>query len=102
MAKKSKTNNTTIDELAAMVKRGFDETAKQADMDRRFEEVDKRFGETDKQLAHIKMDVGHLNTVVNVMRHDITDLKKRFNYLDEIEDVLARLSLVEKTVGIKS
>ncbi len=33
----------TIDDLAIMVQKGFEETAKKADIDKRFDEVDKRF-----------------------------------------------------------
>ena len=99
MAKATKAKNVTIDDLAVMVKHGFDEIgsamAKKVDVDKHFEEVD-------KQLANIKMELGHTNTVVAVIRQDISDIKKRFAYLDELEDVLARLSLVEKKVGIVS
>ena len=44
----------TIDDLAAMVKRGFDETAKETVVDKRFYEVDKRFDEVDKRLDRIE------------------------------------------------
>lgn len=44
----------TIEDLAVMVKRGFDETAKKEGVDKRFDEVDERFDKIDKRLDHIE------------------------------------------------
>lgn len=46
--------NITINELAVMIKKGFDETAKQADMDLRFDKVDKRFDRVEARLDRIE------------------------------------------------
>lgn len=43
----------TMEDLAGMIKLGFDETAKQ-------DEVDKRFDEVDKRLVGIESDVSYL------------------------------------------
>lgn len=44
----------TIDDLAGMVKRGFDETAKETDVNKRFDDVDERFDKMDKRLDRIE------------------------------------------------
>ena len=49
MAKKKK---ITIEDLAMMVQHGFEETARQTDLNARFDAVDKRAGAVDKRLEH--------------------------------------------------
>ena len=46
--------NITIDELAIMVQKGFDETAKKEDMDAGFARVDEKFEEVYKRLDRIE------------------------------------------------
>jgi len=67
MAKKK----ITIDDLAGMVKRGFDET--HAYMDKRFDEVDKRFDRIE-------------NLILKRHEEEIEHLKVRMR---DIEDMLA-------------
>lgn len=93
---------TTLDDLARMVKVGFDETAKQVDMDKRFEQVDKRFEVVDKRLGRLEMEASHTNAQLNVIERDVAEIRKHFVYRDEFEDALARILLLEKKVGIKS
>jgi len=50
MAKK----NITIDDLATMVQKGFNETAKKADMDLRFNSVEIRLSKIEKDITVIK------------------------------------------------
>lgn len=52
-----KKKNATIDDLAKMVKRGFDETAKSKEMNTRFKGVDKRFDRIENRLG--KLEAGH-------------------------------------------
>jgi archaellum component FlaC len=49
-----KKKNITIDDLAIMVQKGFQETAKKEEMDKRFDGVDKRFDGVDKRLDRIE------------------------------------------------
>lgn len=100
---------TTIEDLAIMVQRGFKETAKQADMDKRFEQVDKRFEHVDKRFEQIdrRLEIvdGHLSHIdarLNTIEHDVADIRKHFVYRDEFEDALARISLLEKKLGVHS
>lgn len=45
---------TTIDDLAEMVQRGFKETAKQADVDKRFDGVDRRLDAIEGCLERVE------------------------------------------------
>lgn len=69
---------TTIDDLAGMVKRGFDDTY--AYMDKRFEAVDKRFDAMDKRFDRIE------NLILKRHEDEIEHLKIR---MKDVEDLLA-------------
>jgi len=90
---------TTIDDLAVMVKNGFDDIgnrmADRNSVDQRFDSVDQRFGVVSKKLEHIDARLAYIE-------RDVAEIRKHFVYRDEFEDALARLRLVEKKLGIKS
>ena len=44
----------TNDDLAQMIQEGFNETAKKADVENRFDNVDKRFDAIERRLANIE------------------------------------------------
>jgi hypothetical protein len=54
MAKIKTNKKITLDDLAIMVKNGFDETAKKSDMEARFEQVNQRLDGIDKRLDIIE------------------------------------------------
>ena len=85
----------TLDDLARMVKVGFDETAKKVDMDKRFERLDAKMDRFEARLAHIDARIA-------VIERDIAEIRKELVPRMEIEDIMARLSLVERKLGIKS
>jgi len=87
MAKK----NVTIDELAVMVKRGFDETAKKADMDFRFDQVDKRFEQMEKRFNRVDERFDKIEKLI------LKDHKRRIEKLeDELKEVKGTLAMLLK------
>jgi hypothetical protein len=112
MAKKK----TTIDDLAVMVKKGFDQMVDKATFGVFVDDVHKRFGSVDKrfetvegdikhiknEIGHLKNEVGHLNASMTIVQHDIGEIRRHFVYRDEFEDALARIRLLEKKLGLKS
>jgi len=70
----------TIDDLAIMVAKGFEETAKQSDMDKKFEEVDKRFNEMDKRFDRIE------NILIKQHSDKIENLERRVAQLETAFD----------------
>lgn len=119
--KNNKSSKITIDDLAAMVKsgfknqekvmekmmddkianfaitvkRGFDETAKKEDMDKKFHEVDKKF-----VLVYEK--INHTNTRIDYVAKDIKEIKDQIVPKLEIEDLSARVKYVGEKMGIDS
>lgn len=50
MAKKK----TTIDDLARMVAKGFEETSKKVDVDKQFKDIDVRLSSLEKDMEYVK------------------------------------------------
>ena len=76
--------NITINDLAVMVQKGFDETAKKADMDFKFEQVDRRFNQIDKRFDKLEKLI-------------LADHKKRIEKLeDELKEIKGTLALILK------
>lgn len=77
---------TTNEELARMIKVGFDH------VDERFEQVDKRFEQVDEQLKQIKKDVGIIKT----------QTERRDDYaVDRIEEHEKRITVIEEKLDMK-
>jgi len=94
MAKKIN-NNVTLDDLAGMVKHGFDEVDKRfGDVDKRFDDVDKRFDRVEKTLKEFKSE--------NSLEHEEIKLKlDQVAYRFEVQELDRRLKRVEAKLGIK-
>jgi archaellum component FlaC len=72
MAKKK----ITIEDLAMMVQHGFKETARQADVDARFDAVDKRFDAVDERLDRIeKLILADHKRRIERLEGEMKDLK---------------------------
>ncbi len=77
---------TTIEELALMINRGFENQMKY--LDQRFEKMDQRFENLDARVGRIEADIHELRGEI-VYRH-------------EFEDALSRIKYLEKKLGIES
>jgi len=83
-----KKKNITINNLARMIKRGFD------GVDEKFDKVDERFDKIEKQLKNFREK--------NSLEHE--DIKLRLSqvaYRFELEEIDKRLKKVEAKVGLK-
>lgn len=77
-----------IDDFASMVQKGFNETAKKADMDLEFGRIDKRLHKVEKDVAIIK------GTIKNLAAENY---KKRIEKLeDEVKELKGDLALILK------
>lgn len=80
MAKK----NTTIDQLAVMINKGFDGI---------HEEMDKRFTRVDTRLTHLEIRMDHVEHEIETIRkHQIAHTI----YRDEFEKLQNRVKALEK------
>ncbi|MEK7575761.1 MAG: hypothetical protein AAB491_01585 [Patescibacteria group bacterium] len=100
---------TTINDLARMIAEGFKETAKKADIDKRFEQVDEQFKQVDKRFERVDGQFegvnGRLDNIDNrllVIERDIAEIRSHFVYREEFEDLMARVKYLEKRLEIES
>ena len=88
---------TTIEDLAAMIKRGFDQTATKEDM----HALEQRTAGLETRLVHVeqKVDDGfqHVNARLDIIRDDVSDLPAM---REELQNLRHRLERVEQKVGL--
>ena len=99
MAKKK----ITIEDLAGMVKRGFDDVDKRFErvekemregfklVGERFEQVDERFDQIDKRFEQIDQQLEYITARVDVISHDTSDLPDMRQGLQDHEHRIGRL-----------
>ena len=87
--------NITLDNLAGMVKRGFDGVDKRFDgVDKRLDGVDKRFDKIENTLKNFREE--------NSLEHEEIKLRlSQVAYRFEVEELDRRLKRVEAKVGLK-
>lgn len=76
-----------IDDLARVTKRGFDE------INKRFEKVDERFGEVNDHFRRV-------DARLDMLERDVSYIRQRFVTRDEFDDLLFRVEILEKQMGI--
>lgn len=79
MVRKSKKSSTTLDGLARMVQRGFEQTA--GDMKRGFDSIDKRFKQVDGRLDRIEMRLERIEKII------LENHEKRIQRIEEALNV---------------
>ncbi len=93
--KKKPVKETTIDDLAIMIGKGFDHVDKRFDhVDKRFEEMDKRFEEMSGKIESLRMD--------NVREHEEIKLKLgEVAYRFELVELQKRVEILERRINTK-
>jgi len=81
--------NITTEDLAGMIKRGFDK-------------VDKRFDESSKEHQEFFNRFEKIDARLGFIEKDVKEIKEELPKPDEIEDLKAQMDLVEEKVGIVS
>jgi tetrahydromethanopterin S-methyltransferase subunit G len=93
ITKKERAPRITLEDLALMVKKGFDEVYKV--MNKRFDEVDKRFEAVEKRLDAIEL---HLDTMDKRLDH----IEAKLESIDSVvfKDHAVRIRRVERKLAI--
>ena len=86
--------NTTIEELALMVKGGFDDIIGRMATKEDLKLLAQR-DETNERLDHLDARVGRIEADINELRDEVV-------YRHEFEDVLGRVKYLERKLGIES
>jgi hypothetical protein len=102
--------HSEVENLARIVARGFESVDKRFEQidkrfdqaDKRFEQVDKRFEQVDKHFESMGFHLEHIDARLGVVERDTAEIRRHFVYRDEFEDALARITLLEKKLNVKS
>jgi tetrahydromethanopterin S-methyltransferase subunit G len=84
-------HHTTIEDLARMINEGFKTTATKEDI----KAVNTRFDSVESRLDHLDARVGRIEVDVHALRDEMVHRR-------EFEDVLDRVTYIEKKLGIES
>lgn len=84
--------------LAAMVGRGFEETAKKGDFDSLRGDVNSLRVELREFKQETQGNFDHVHARLGMIERDVKDVVHK----DEFEDLMARVKYLEKKMGIES
>lgn len=94
---KNKKKKITIEDLAVMIKHGFDETAKKDDVNARFEKIETRL-----ETTATKTDIARLEKEIAELRHDLGFVQSMPARLERRMDTLEDgLRLVKTKLGMR-
>lgn len=91
--------NTTIDDLAVMIKKSFDH------VEERFSQVDKRFSQVDKRFDHIDKHFEQFDKRLNALEIGQEDIKLRLNNVAhrfELKELEHRVEILENRLGTQA
>ena len=66
-----------------------------------FEGMEKRLELIEKRMEEMNAEIRHINARLDTIEHDISAIHKHLVYRDEFEEALARISILEKKMGIR-
>jgi hypothetical protein len=88
-------NPTTIDDLARMINEGFKSTATKDDVTALHSEMNEKFDMVNSHLNTLDARVGRIEADVHALRDEMV-------HRQEFQDVLDRVTYIEKKLGIES
>ena len=94
--KSSKSKDITINDLAVMVKNGFDQ------MDERFDKIDKRFLSVEGRLNNLEDGMGNLDSRMSGLERELSAVRYHLVYKEDFEDLMARVKYIESKLKIES
>ncbi|HBB56978.1 TPA: hypothetical protein DEW47_03885 [Patescibacteria group bacterium] len=104
----------TIDDLALMVAKGFEETHKIMDerfkrvderfeqIDRRFDQIDARFEGIDARFERVDEKMDHINARLSYIERDVSEIRQHLVYRHEFDDLMSRVKYMEEKLNIDS
>ena len=97
----------TIEDLARMVKGGFDEVGSKFDeVNGKFDEIhgtmDSGFAQVDKRFEQVALELGHVNARLSTIEHDVAQIGKEMISRIEFEDLMSRVKYLELKLGVES
>ena len=88
----------TLEKLAKMVQKGFEETATKR-------EVTEQFNKADKRLQKIDDDISWVHGSLELLQREIADIKEKLNnvvYRHELDALRERIAELERKTGLSA
>jgi len=79
-----KKNKITLEELAKMVARGFEQVASKEEIDQRFDQVDQRFDDIERKIDKVDLRVDQVYEILERDEKDFLRLRKKVQTLEKI------------------
>jgi len=103
-----KNGKMTLEKLARMVQKGFEETATKKEFQALREEIDQRFQDMDRRFDEIDIHFQGVDNKINALHFEIKEIKsilpplfKAMSQFDvEVVSLRQRVSRIEKKVGL--
>lgn len=91
-----KKEGITLDDLAAMVARGFKAVDARFDLvDERFDGIDRRIDVLEVRIDSLDSKVHDLEDLVKLTRREMLDMGDRFTYRFELDNLTGRVTKLE-------
>ena len=88
----------TNEDLARLIKNGFENTATKADLAALREDMDARFNAVEARFNDVDAQFSRVNSRLDTIEHDIKGIVSR----EDFDDLMARVKLIETKLGIVS
>ncbi len=87
----------TLDDLALMIKKGFDEVGE------KFSKVDTRLATIEKHLAHVETGLTNVETRLSTVEKRLTKVEERFSILaDHVDSLDADVKIMKRVITNKN
>ena len=96
---------TTIEDLAVMVKKGFEDTARKQDvvgLKGDITGLKEDVTGLKEDMIEVKEGLDHVDARLGRIEADINEMRGEIVYRHEFEDALGRIKYLEKKLGIES
>ena len=96
---------TTIEDLAQMIAKGFEQTATKEDfkhLDNRMDNFEGRMDNFEGRMDNFELELSHANARLSTIESDIADIKRDMVNRNEFEDLMGRVKYLEIKLGIES
>lgn len=92
-----------LEDLALMVKNGFDEVDKRFDgVDKRFDGINKSIDGLDNRMENVEKHLDHVDARLGNIERDVSFLRQHFVFREEFEDLMSRVKYLERKQGVNS
>jgi len=95
----------TLEKLAKLIQRGFEETATKTELRDFRKDVDERFQKVDERFQKVDDDINWIHGSLELLQREIADIKEKLGnvvYRHELEALRERITELERKTGFSA